>query len=129
MARTTLTPTLMTADSSFTTLGTAATATPATGAGNGVQFNNAPLGQVLLVVVTAGTPTTLTVVIGQTLLGQSVGTANQGGYTVGPLATTGVALVGPFHAFMQTPGTFLVGVDFTANTSVTVGVIQIPGVY
>ena len=129
MARTTITPTILTADSGFTTLATAASTSPSAGAGNGVQFNNAPLGQVMLVVVTAGTPTTLTVVIGQTLLGQSVGTAGQGGYSVGALATTGTALIGPFHAYMQTPGTFLVGVDFSAITGVTCGVIQIPGVY
>jgi hypothetical protein len=130
MARTTISPTLLTADSGFMAAATIADSfTPTAGAGNGVQFNNAPLGQVLLVVNTAGTPTTLTVVIGQTLLGQSVGTAGQGGYTVGPLAATASTLIGPFHAYMQTPGTFLVSVDFSAITSVTCGVVQIPGVY
>jgi len=129
MARVALTPTLLSADGSATNLtnGVSAAGTVTTGAGNGCTFNNAPLGQVLLLVnATAnGTAGTATVFIGQTIGGQSVTS-----FSV-PLNNSAISVVGPFHAALDTPGTTTVTVDFTftGGGTTTVGVIQIPGVY
>ena len=129
MARTLITPTLLTADSSATSLTTVAASTSITagfiGAGNGVQFTNAPIGQFLLLVSNTSTvATTLNVAVGTTVLGQAV-TA----YTVSVPAST-MAVLGPFHSYLDTPGTTLVGVDFiTFVTSQSCGLIQLPGVY
>ena len=130
MARASLTPLLLTADSSATSLsGTAASAqgTVTTGAGNGCTFSNAPLGQVLLLVnATAnGTAGTATVFIGQTIGGQTVTS-----FSV-PLTSTALNVIGPFHAALDSPGTTTVTVDFTFTgaSTITAGAITIPGVY
>jgi hypothetical protein len=129
MARVALTPTLLTADSSATSLsGTvSAQGTVTTGASNGCTFSNAPLGQVLLIVnATAnGTAGTATVFLGQTIGSQSFTS-----FSV-PLTNSALNVIGPFHAALDTPGTTTVTVDFTFTgaSTITVGVVQIPGVY
>lgn len=125
MARTTATPTILTADSgaaNLTALGTVVV--PTTGVNNGVQFSNIP-GQTLLA-VTAGTwaTSTATVNIGQTVLGQTVTS-----FTVNLTASV-LNLIGPFHSVLDQTGTANVAVDFTfGGGTMACGVIQIPGVY
>ncbi|MGA2412703.1 MAG: hypothetical protein ABSG46_20260 [Candidatus Binataceae bacterium] len=126
MARTILTPTLLTADSTAANLNTLATAGVApggTGAGNGVQFTNVP-GQTFLLVQLGTTASTLTVNIGATLFGLAA-TA----FSVGPLTVSTLSLLGPFHSALDQAGTSQVAVDFSSVTNVLCVVLQASGVY
>jgi len=128
MARTVLNPTILppdfgTAVAAGTTAGLGFTAA-ATGAANGVTFNNIP-GQTL--VLLAGTAAaTVSVLVGQTVLGQAIAS----GTMIANLSTTTMAAVlGPFHSVLEAPGGSAVSLDFTAAIAPSVLVVQIPGVY
>jgi hypothetical protein len=132
MARVTLTPLILPAQNALnlaaanlTTLAAAGVA-PGVGAGNGVQFTNFP-GQTVLLVSTAGTPTTPTIVIGATLYGQAAT-----GVAMTALAATALSLLGPFYsvAELQLAGTSgLSAVDFSSATAVLCVALQLSGVY
>jgi hypothetical protein len=122
MARATLTVGTLTADNSATTIASIATTTPVSGAGNGVLLANTL--DSMLVVVSTGTASTLTVNVGTTLFGQAV--AN---FTVSLPATAGTYIIGPFHSALNQPGTSQIAVDFSSITGLTVGAFQLPGVY
>lgn len=123
MARSTLTPVALTPDSSATTIASIASSSfGATGAGNGVLFTNS--GSQILVVVSTGTTATLTVVVGSTVLGLSTA-----GFPVTLPGTAGTYLVGPFHSAVNQIGTGQVAIDTSSTTGLTIGVLQIPGVY
>jgi|ERR1700722_1400927 len=123
MARTTLTVATTTPDNGVLDLNTTATTTPSTGAGNGVQFNNT-LDSFLIVNQSATTASTLTVVVGSTLLGQAVAS-----FTASIPGTIGVYIVGPFHSADNLPGTGNVAIDFSSATGITVGAAQLANVY
>jgi hypothetical protein len=131
VARSVITPTLLTADSTFENLtglvasanGTTAV-TPTSGAGNGVLFTNYGPGSSLLLVGLGTTATTLTVVIGTTLFGNSATS-----FSVGPLTISTLSIVGPFHSALDQGGTSQVAVDFSSATNVICAVLQLAGVY
>jgi hypothetical protein len=132
MARSSVTPTLLSPDSVLENLtglvasanGTTSVTPGATGAGNGVTFPNFP-GQTLFVVSNGATPTTLTVIIGSTLFGQSATS-----YSVGPTSATTINLVGPFHSALEASGSSnLIAIDFSSVTGVIVACLQLTGVY
>jgi hypothetical protein len=124
MARTLLVATVQQPDQIATNLTTTCVSSPgATGAGNGVLVPNIT-GQTFLGIVSSGTTTTLTVNIGATLFSQGAT-----GYSVVLPATAGVYVLGLFHSAMNIPGTNQVGVDFSSVTGITVGAIQLAGVY
>lgn len=127
MARTSLTPTILTADSGATNLTTSGTAggTITTGAGNGVSFSNLPGQTLLLVTSGTGVPGTATVTIGQTVLGQGISS-----FPVAMATASNVYTIGPFHSVLDAPGSATVSVDFSVTGSGwSAGLIQIPGVY
>jgi hypothetical protein len=124
MARTLVTATVQNPDQYATNLTTTCTSSVGTtGAGNGILIPNV-LGQTVLVIVSSGTTSTLSVNIGATEFGQSA-TA----FSVVLPATAGVYLIGLFHSAMDIPGTNQVAVDFSSVTGLTCGVIQLAGVY
>jgi hypothetical protein len=126
MARTTLTPTLLTADqaaANLTALAAAGVAPGGTGAGNGVLFTNYGPGQTLLLVSVGSTATTFTVAVGSTLFNQ----AATGFSVVGTVSA--LNLLGPFHSALDQQGTSQVAVDFSNVTSVLCAVLQLSGVY
>jgi len=124
MARTLLVATVQQPDQIATNLTTTCVSSPGTtGAGNGILVPNI-VGQTFLGIVSAGTASTLTVNIGATLFSQGAT-----GYSVSLPATAGVYMIGLFHSAMDIPGTNQVGIDFSSVTGITVGVIQLAGVY
>lgn len=123
MARATLTVATTTPDNGVMNLTTTASTTPSTGAGNGVQFNNS-LDSFLVVSQTGATPSTLTVLVGTTLLGQAV--AN---FTASIPGVAGLYIVGPFHSADNLPGTGNVAIDFSSATGITVGAAQLANVF
>jgi hypothetical protein len=129
MARTTLTPVILTADSGATLAGTLSTgfALVTAGAGNGVTFSNLPGQSLLMVAGTAASQAgTLTVTVGQTVLGQSV-TSFSVPLTLTTAAPT--AVVGPFHSVLEAPGGANISVDFNFVLPPYAAVFQTPGVY
>ncbi|MEV5710176.1 hypothetical protein [Actinoallomurus sp. NPDC052274] len=92
------------------------------GANTGVTFVNT--GREILAVSVGATPTTPTSDIWLTIQGQSVP-----GVSGGPLATNAIALLGPWPSqFNRTDGSYQVQVDFSAQTNVSVALLQVPGV-
>jgi hypothetical protein len=134
MARVTLTPTILAAQSlsnavaaNFTTLAAAGSAPSGTGVGNGVQFANFP-GQTLLLISTgAATTAAPQVVVGTTLYGQAASPIT---FTLGSSA---INVAGPFYSAteLQLAGTSgLVAVDFlTSITNILCAAVQLSGVY
>jgi hypothetical protein len=130
MARVSLVPTIIQAQSAsvltpanLTTLASAGTA-PGVGAGNGVQFTNFP-GQTVLLVSVGATPSTATIVIGPTLYGQAAT-----GIAV-PLVISVLNMLGPFYSAAElvligTSG--VTAVDFSSATAVLCAAIQLAGV-
>jgi hypothetical protein len=123
MARATLTVVSTTPDNGVLDLNTTAAATPGTGAGNGVQFNNT-LGSFLVVNQAGATPSNLTIVVGSTLLGQAVAS-----FAATIPGVIGIYTVGPFHSADNLPGTGNVAIDFSSATSLTVGAVSLASVY
>ena len=125
MARTLLSATLLTADSTsanLTAIAAAGTAPPGTGAGNGVLVTNFP-GQSFLLVSVGGTATTATVTIGSTLFGQGAAS-----FSV-VLATAALSLLGPWHSALDQSGTQQVGIDFNNVTAVLCAALLASGVF
>lgn len=120
MARATLTPTVCAADNVANGLSANATTTVTSGAGNGVQFLNS---NSFLVVNVGATPTTLTVVVGSLILGQSVTP-----FSIGPLTASNSYIIGPFHTALNLAGTSLVAIDFSSSATITVGSFMLSGV-
>jgi hypothetical protein len=123
MARATLTVVSTTPDNGVLNLNTTASATPGTGAGNGVQFSNT-LGSFLVVNQAGTTASTLTVVVGSTLLGQAVTS-----FSASIPGVVGVYVIGPFHSALDLAGTGLVAIDFSSATGLTVGAVTLASVY
>lgn len=130
MARVTLTPVVLQADGGVpAAAGTAATTfvQVTAGAGNGVVFPNVP-GQTLLMV--AGTSAgTATVVVGSTVLGQTITSFTVPVNSLTPFAP--LATIGPFHSVLDPPGTpnLVVQIDFAFNVLPYVAAFQVPNVY
>lgn len=118
MALLTLTPTLL-----AKTLPVNVTAAVASlGANTGVTFVNT--GRELLVVSVGATPTTLTSDIFLTIQGQSVSGASSGALTA-----NAISILGPWPSqFNKTDGSGLVQVDFSSSASISVALLQVPGV-
>lgn len=130
MARTTLVPTTLAADNAvsnltslLTTGGNANALVPATGAGNGVQFTNAP-GVTQIGFSLGGTACTLTVQVGMNSLpGLSTTT-----YSIS-LPTNAISYIGGFHSVLNQAGTSIIAIDFSSNTGLVVALFQEPAVY
>lgn len=125
MARTVLTPVLMSpqqasnlAALNLTTIAAAGVAPGGTGIGNGVQFANSP-GQTWLLVSVGATATTPTIAVG------GVAAA----VTLSALAINDLSAIGPFWSAMFLPGTQLVGVDFSSVTTIKCVAVQLAGIY
>jgi hypothetical protein len=130
MARTQLTPTTLAADnavSNLTTLlttgGNANALVPATGAGNGVQFNNLP-GVTQIGFSLGATACTATVQVGMAgIPGLSTTT-----YTV-TIPVSSLSFIGGFHSILQAAGGNTIAIDFSANTALVVALFQEPAVF
>lgn len=121
MARVTPTPVVLTPNNAAQTIASIATTTPVAGVGSGVLVTNT--GASVLVVVSTGTPSTLTVLVGATTLGQTTTS-----FTVALPGVAGTYLIGPFNSAVNQPGLGVVAVDFSVITGLTCGVMQLPGV-
>lgn len=92
------------------------------GTNTGVTFTNT--GREFLVINVGSTPTTATSDIGLTIQDQTVP-----GVSSGALATSAISILGPWPSqFDKTDGTYTVQVDFSANTGVSVALMQMVGV-
>lgn len=92
------------------------------GANTGVLFTNT--GRELLVVSVGATPTTLTSDIFLTIQGQAIP-----GVSSGALAVSAISVLGPWPSqFNKTDGSFQVQVDFSSSASISVALLQVPGV-
>ena len=131
MARTQLTATVLAADnatSNLTTLlttgGNANAVVPSTGAGNGVQFLNAPT-QTLIGFSLGSTACTVTVNAGMA----GVGGLSAATYTI-VLPTSAISFIGGFHSIMSQAGfPPQVQLDFSSNTGLVVALFSMPVVY
>lgn len=81
-------------------------------------------GREFLLCSAATTSLTVTVNVGSTVLGQAVSAFT-------PIALTNghITAVGPFHSVLNQPGTQTVTVTLSSTTSITVALLQLPGVY
>lgn len=114
-----ITATTLTPDNSKTNLSSVAAGTAVTSS-NGVTFTNSGT---CFLLVTGSVANTATVVVGSTVLGQSVTN-----FTVAMTGSAGVVdVLGPFHSALNAPGTQTVTITFSA--ACTVGLVQLPGVY
>ena len=131
MARTLLTATVLAADNAVSDLTTLLTTggnpnavVPATGAGNGVQFNNIPT-QTLLAFSLGATACTVTVNAGMA----GVGGLSAVTYTISP-PLNGISMSGGFHSIVNQPGfPGIVALDFSSNTGLVVALFSMPVVY
>lgn len=123
MARATLTVATTTPDTGVLDLTTTASATPGTGVGNGVLVANS-LDSCLVVSQTGSTPSTLTVIVGSTVLGQAVAS-----FTATIPGVAGLYIVGPFHSADNLAGSGNVAIDFSSATGLTVGAFQLGNVF
>lgn len=87
-----------------------------------LQFSNT--GREILFVAAASTSETVTVDIGTTVLGQAVTNFSSANLTNGHTSA-----FGPFHSVLDQPGTSTVQVVLSTTTSITVALLQLPGVY
>lgn len=130
MARTQISPTVLAADNAVsnittlvTTAGNANALVPSTGSGNGVQFTNIP-GQSMVFFSLGATACTLTVQVGMAgVPGLSTTT-----YSIA-LPTSAISSIGGFHSILHQAGTSIIAIDFSANTSLVVALLQSPPVY
>lgn len=125
MARTTLTPVLMSpqqasnlAAFNLTSVAAAGTAPGGTGTGNGVQFYNSP-GQTWLLVSVGTTVTTPTIAAG----------GISAAVTLNALTASALESLGPFWSAMFLAGTQNVGVDFSSVTNIKCVAVQLAGIY
>lgn len=126
MARTTLTPVLVSPQNSanlaaldLTALAALGVAPGGTGAGNGVQFYNSP-GQTLLVVSLGTTVSTPTIAAG--VISAAV--------ALNALTVSHISVLGPFYSAMfLSGGQQMVGVDFSSVTNVLCTAAQLAGIF
>jgi hypothetical protein len=125
MARTTLTPVILSPQSAanlsaanFTALAAAGTAPAGTGTGNGVQFYNSP-GQTLLLVSVGTTVTTPTIAAG----------AISAAVTLNALTVSTLEVLGAFWSAMFLAGTQNVAVDFSSITNILCRAVQLGSIY
>lgn len=87
-----------------------------------LEFENT--GREILIVVPAAAAETVTVDIGAKILGQAV-TA----FSAVSLTSTDVYAFGPFHSVLEQPGGDLIEVTLSTTTSISVCLLQLPGVF
>jgi hypothetical protein len=130
MARTLISPTVLAASnavSNLTTLlttgGNASAVIPATGAGNGIMFNNIP-SQTQLGISLGSTACTATVQVGmEGLPGLSPTT-----YSI-VLPTSAISFIAGFHSVIHQAGTVQIQIDFSSNTNLVVALFLDPVVF
>lgn len=92
------------------------------GSNSGLTFQNT--GKEWIEVVTTGTTTTVTQVIGKLVQGQAVAPKT----TVVVATTPAPVKFGPYPSDYNQPSTNTVELDFSANTGVSVALFRMPGV-
>lgn len=89
----------------------------------GIQYPNT--GRELVAIINGATASTYTINIGATVAGQAVTPI---GPTACPVSNTAPQFLGPFPASFDQPGGNLVTIDFSSVVSVTIAILQLPGV-
>lgn len=89
----------------------------------GMKFPNT--GHEVVVIINGATGSNYTIDIGATVAGQPVTPI---GPTACPTSNAAPVFLGPFPSSFNQPGTNFVEIDFSTPTSVTVAVLQHPGV-